>query len=117
MSSSNSSRRQFLQGVAVSTVAVAALNSQTAPASVVNMPFSAGNPRMGVIGVGGRGTALLRNFLATDVQVSALCDIVDEKAQSGQALVTQAGQSHPRSTRTASMRSKSLWRVTIWIWH
>ena len=95
MSSSNSSRRQFLQGVAVSTVAVTALNSQTGPASVLNMPFSAGNPRMGVIGVGGRGTALLRNFLATDVQITALCDIVEEKAQSGQALVAQAGQKPP----------------------
>ena len=75
MSSSNSSRRQFLQGVAASTVAAATLNSQAAPASVINMPFSAGNPRMGVIGVGGRGTALLRNFLATDVQITALCDM------------------------------------------
>ena len=59
------------------------------------MPFIPVNPRLGLIGTGGRGTSLLGNFLAADVQVNALCDIVPEKAQHAQALVEKAGQKAP----------------------
>jgi len=59
------------------------------------MQFERVNPRLGLIGTGGRGTALLENFLAADVQVNALCDIVPDKAKHAQSLVTQAGQKAP----------------------
>jgi hypothetical protein len=95
MSCSNTSRRQFLQGAAATTAAAMALDAQPSTQSVMNMPFQAGNPRIGIIGVGGRGTALLRNLLAADGQITALCDIVPEKAQNGQTLVGQAGQKPP----------------------
>ncbi len=59
------------------------------------MPFPQVNPRTGLIGTGGRGTELLKNFLGADTEVRALCDTVPEKAQHAQTLVTQAGQKSP----------------------
>ena len=96
MSSSNISRRDFVQlGTATAATAVV-LNAQASSSTtVIGMPFGAVNPRMGVIGTGGRGTALLRNFLAADVQVNALCDIVPDAAQKARAIVEQAGQKSP----------------------
>lgn len=94
MPGSNSSRREFLQAAA----AVAATSQVTAAASastMMNVPFEAANPRLGIIGTGGRGTNLLENFLAADAKVNALCDIVVEKAQKAQAMVEQAGQKTP----------------------
>jgi predicted dehydrogenase len=62
---------------------------------MVQVPFSGKTPRVGLIGTGGRGTSLLNNLLAADVQVAALCDIVPEKAQHASELVTKAGQPSP----------------------
>lgn len=94
MSDSKSSRRQFLQA-ATATAAAMQLEAASTQQSMINMPFEPVAPRLGIIGTGGRGTALLRNFLGTDVRVNALCDVVPEKAQAAQALVTQAGQKPP----------------------
>ncbi|MFL6352737.1 MAG: Gfo/Idh/MocA family protein [Bryobacteraceae bacterium] len=95
---SDSSRRQFLELGTISLAAVASGKAaEPAPtaSTVINLPFTATNPRMGLIGTGGRGTSLLGNFLAADVQVNALCDIVPEKAQHAQALVEKSGQKAP----------------------
>lgn len=94
MPDSNSSRREFLQAAAA-IAATSRVNAADAGSSVINMPFEAVNPRLGLIGTGGRGTALLENFLAADVRVNALCDIAAEKAQKAQAMVGQAGQKTP----------------------
>jgi hypothetical protein len=59
------------------------------------MPFQAVNPKLGLIGTGGRGTELLKNFLAADVPVHALCDVVADKAKHAQSLVEKAGQKAP----------------------
>src|SRR5438552_5338219 len=97
---SDSSRRQLLQ-LGTAGVAAAALatshpsESQANSSTVMNLPFTPLNPRIGIVGTGGRGTSLLQNFLATDVQVNALCDIVPEKAQNAQTLVEKAGQKAP----------------------
>jgi predicted dehydrogenase len=97
---SDSSRRQFLE-LGTAGVAAAALANSKAPESqassstVIDLPFKPVSPRMGIIGTGGRGTSLLQNFLAADVQVNALCDIVPEKAQNAQALVQKSGQKPP----------------------
>jgi predicted dehydrogenase len=97
---SDSSRRQFLE-LGAAGLAAAALAKSNASESlatfstVIDLPFKPVNPRMGIIGTGGRGTSLLENFLAADVQVNALCDIVPEKAQNAQALVQKAGQKPP----------------------
>ncbi len=56
-------------------------NPKTKNASVIGMKFSPMNVvRIGVIGVGARGSSMLREFLAVDnVQITALCYIVKEK--------------------------------------
>jgi predicted dehydrogenase len=92
MSEPKTSRREFLQAAAAAASQLAAAD---APSSVINMPFEPVNPRLGIIGTGGRGTSLLKNFLGTDVRVNALCDIVVEKAQDAGKLVEQAGQKSP----------------------
>jgi predicted dehydrogenase len=90
----NSSRREFLQ-TAAALAAAPQVNAADSAATVINMPFGPVNPRLGLIGTGGRGTSLLENFLAADVRVNALCDIVAEKARKAQSLVEQAGQKAP----------------------
>src|SRR5579859_1537511 len=43
--------------------------------------------RVGIIGVGGRGTGMLGNFLALEhVQVNAICDVVKDKAVHAQEM-------------------------------
>src|SRR3954452_13347817 len=88
------SRRKFLE---LGAAAAAAANAQTAGngASMIQAPFSPANPRIGLIGTGGRGTSLLRNLLAADVQVSALCDLASDKVAPAKDLVEKAGQASP----------------------
>ena len=64
---------------------------------MINTPFAATkDPRIGFIGVGGRGTSLLGWFLAQNAQVVAVCDIVPEKAEHAGQLVVKAGQKAPQ---------------------
>jgi hypothetical protein len=52
--------------------------------------------RVGIIGVGGRGSELLRALLPIEhIQVRAICDIVKEQVLIGQKAVTDAGQKEP----------------------
>jgi hypothetical protein len=53
------------------------------------------NPRIGLIGTGGRGTSLLGNLLAADARILALCDVVRSKAEHACSLVEKAGQPKP----------------------
>lgn len=53
--------------------------------------------RIGFVGVGGRGMGMLNVALSIPgVQIVAICDIVKERVERGQRLVTQAGQPKPR---------------------
>jgi predicted dehydrogenase len=128
---SDSSRRQFLQvgtaGVAAAALAAAHPSEpQASSSTVINLPFTPLHPRMGVIGTGGRGTSLLENFLATDVQVNALCDIVPEKAQHAQSLVEKSGQKPPELYTNGDQAYEALLSredldvvviATPWRWH
>ncbi len=99
------SRRHLLRAAALgataagfSTAKSPAMESADAPtntSTVINMPFQPTNPRIGLVGTGGRGTALLENMLAADVKVNALCDIVKDKAVHAQDMVEKAGQKPP----------------------
>lgn len=98
------SRRSFLQAGAASAIALglapiaAAAHSPVGhaqAASMMNMPFAAKEPRLGIIGVGGRGTSLLEDLLAANAQVRAICDVVPDKAKHAQELIEKAGQSAP----------------------
>src|SRR5215470_6355820 len=52
--------------------------------------------RLGIIGVGGRGSSLVRDLLAVEnVEVKAICDLVPEKVAHAQKAVTDAGQPQP----------------------
>ena len=98
MSNSGNSRRQFLQLGAMAASALtasAALPAESNAESVIGMPFTATNPRLGLIGTGGRGTSHIENLLAADVRINALCDIVPEKAKAAQTMVEKAGQKAP----------------------
>ena len=52
--------------------------------------------RVGMIGVGGRGTSLLGNLLDIEkVRITAVCDIVSGKVQQAASMVTKKGQPLP----------------------
>ena len=63
--------------------------------SMMNVPFEKREPRVAVIGTGGRGTSLLGDLLAVDAQIAALCDVVPAKAEHAASLVVAAGQKKP----------------------
>lgn len=94
------SRRDFLRiggltAVGMSMPTLQAESSKPDAPSMIDMPFTPVDPKMGIIGTGGRGTSLLENLLAADVKILALCDVVREKAEHAQSLVVKAGQSSP----------------------
>src|SRR5580698_4238716 len=96
------SRRDLLRGAMAGTTA-ALLAQSVAPAaqsaehaSVIGMPFEPHQKlRMGLIGCGGRGSGVLKEFLAVEgVEVTAVCDVVKDAALKAQATVERAGH-HP----------------------
>ena len=53
--------------------------------------------RIGFVGVGGRGTSMLKVALSMEgVEIAAVCDIIPEKVERAQRLVEQAGQPKPK---------------------
>src|SRR5262245_54789738 len=66
-------------------------------ATMMDVPFVARERvRLGIIGVGGRGSSLLRDLLAVEnVEVKAICDLVPGKVEHAQKTVTDAGQPQP----------------------
>jgi len=93
-------RRRFMQlgAAAAATVSAADLAhaaEATAHHSMMDVAFAKREPRVALIGTGGRGTSLLGNLLAADAQVVAVCDIVAEKAEHAAGLVVAAGQKKP----------------------
>jgi len=94
------SRRDFLRfgsltAVGLTLPTMQAESPTTHPSTMIGTPFTPADPKIGIIGTGGRGTSLLENLLAADVKVLALCDIVREKAEHAQSLVVKSGQSSP----------------------
>ena len=100
------SRRGFLRlgtmsavGIGLPSMATGESRTQDegkpSKATMIDVPFERVNPKIGIIGVGGRGTNLLENLLAADAQVTAICDVVPEKAAHAQSLIEKAGQKSP----------------------
>ena len=95
------SRRNFLRLGGMTAVGLSlqqqlhAQPPKSKAASMIGIQFAPVNPRIGMIGVGGRGTSLLKNLLAADARILAICDVVREKAEFAQALVVKAGQKSP----------------------
>ncbi len=83
--------------------------------------------RVGLIGVGGRGNALLGNLLDIEgVEIKAVCDIVPERVKSGQRRVAAKGQSEPAGYSNGETDFEGLcgrddvdliYIATPWDWH
>lgn len=96
-------------------------------ATMIDVPFAARERvRLGIIGVGGRGTSLLRDLLAVEnVEVKAICDLVPEKVARAQKAVTDAGQPQPAGFSKGEWDFKNLTQLdldivyiaTPWNWH
>lgn len=130
-------RRGFLRlgtmgAVAMSLPHAAMSEGQTstgtkeAKATMIDVPFERVNPKIGIIGVGGRGTSLLRNLLGADAQVAAVCDVVQEKAAHAQSMIEKAGQKPPELYTKGDHAFESLVArddlnlviiATPWKWH
>lgn len=84
-------RRDFLRigaaGTAAWAVGGVTFASATKPLETV---------RVGLVGIGGRGTWLLKILLGLEgVQVKAVCDIIEDRVAKGQDMVAAAGQAKP----------------------
>jgi predicted dehydrogenase len=83
--------------------------------------------RLGIVGVGLRGTEVLQEFLAIDkVVVNAVCDVVKDKCGRAAQLVEKAGQKTPaiysegeRDFERLSVRDDLdfIYIATPWEWH
>jgi len=83
--------------------------------------------RIGFVGVGGMGSAHVRNFLKIEgVEIKAVCDIVPEKVERIQQWVVEAGQPKPtgysRGERDfermcAEEELDLVFNATPWRWH
>ena len=116
------SRRSFIQAGALAGMAMAAGAGETG-----NAAASPGAVRVGVVGVGNRGTGLLAALLQIPgVEVPAVCDLVEERAARAQDTVAQAGQKRPEAyTRGEKDYERLVARddldavicATSWKWH
>ncbi|MFC1560860.1 Gfo/Idh/MocA family protein [Candidatus Latescibacterota bacterium] len=94
------------------------------------MPFAAppADPvRVGYVGVGGMGTAHVKNLLRIEgVEIKAVCDIVSEKVVRSQNMVEEAGQKRPAGYYRGETDFKRMcneedldlvYTATPWRWH
>jgi predicted dehydrogenase len=132
------SRRSFLQRTAIGGAGLlivadilspdqAAGTPKSAHPSMIGVPFEARERvRLGIIGVGGRGSSLLEDLLAIEkVEVKAICDLVPEKVARAQKAVTKAGQTEPVGFSKGERDFENLtaldldivYIATPWNWH
>ncbi len=103
------SRREFLSasaagsGLSLAGYGRAAVGSQVPPPRQVGQKSVFGlkveplrRVRIGCVGVGGRGLALLGNLLSIDgVEIKAICDIVPTRVEAARQRVVAAGRAKP----------------------
>ncbi len=100
-------RRDFLKKGATAAAALAlgaAVSSKanaaplSAPPSPIPVPPKMDHVRIGIIGVGGRGTGHVRNMLRLPgCTLTAVCDIVQSKVENARKLAVEAGRPKPKS--------------------
>jgi predicted dehydrogenase len=127
------SRRDLLMGAAAAG-ATLALPMHSAPpgrpadATMMGVPFEKhAVVRVAIVGTGLRGSSVLGELLAVDgVRITALCDIVPEKAQRAAKRVTDSGQPAPALYTTGDRAFEQLvqrddidivYTATPWPWH
>jgi predicted dehydrogenase len=106
---------------------LAAVTPKSEHATMMGVPFEAKERvRLGIIGVGGRGSNLLEDLLAIEkVDVKAICDLVPEKVAKAQKAVTTAGQPEPAGFSKGERDFENLTKLdldivyiaTPWTWH
>ena len=133
------SRRSFVKrtamggaGLLIATEILGSdLSARTTPKSanstMMGVPFEAKeHVRLGIIGVGGRGSSLLQDLFAIEnVQVKAICDLVPEKVAKAQKAVADAGQPEPTGFSKGERDFENLNKLeldivyiaTPWNWH
>src|ERR1022692_3050677 len=132
------SRRSFMKRTAISGVGLALSSDilgsnlltgapKSANSTMIGAPFEARERvRLGIIGVGGRGTNLLEDLLAIEnVEVKAICDLVPEKVARAQRPVTNAGQAEPAGfskgekdfENLTELELELVYIATPWNWH
>lgn len=111
---------------AVATAQVKTGHEESHARTMVGVPYERKDPRIGIVGVGNRGTGLLKNLLAADAKVVALCDIVEDHAKNAQMLVEKSGQKAPELYTDGDFAFEKLTQrddvdlvitATPWIWH
>lgn len=127
----DSSRRDFLRLGTATTVGLAlAPTLYAAPATnaktMIDEPFAKCAARIAIVGLGGRGTSLLKNLVATDAQIVALCDIVESKVRAAQQIADKAGKGKPELFYGNDHSYEKLMKrtdidlvivATSWTWH
>ena len=132
------SRRSFLKRTAMGSAGLVVATDilrpdllagtpKSANSTMIGVPFEARERvRLGIIGVGGRGSSLLQDLLAIEnVEVKAICDLVPEKVARAQKAVTNAGQAEPAGFSKGELDFKNLTELeldivyiaTPWNWH
>ncbi len=132
------SRRSFIKRTAIGGAGLAVATDilgpnllagtpKSANSTMMGVPFEAREQvRLGIIGVGGRGTSLLQDLLAIEkVEVKAICDLVPEKVARAQKAVTNADQPEPAGFSKGEWDFKNLTQLeldivyiaTPWNWH
>lgn len=122
--SRNLNRRHFLEMTAATTAAF-----RLAPGQAAAAVEGGESPiRVGIIGVGNRGTSLLRTLLSMNgVSIPALCDINLEHLARGQDIVMKAGLDRPHGYSDGEDRAfkalldrddlDAVLIATPWGWH
>jgi len=111
------------KGVSMATTAAAAARE-----SMRGVPFERREKvRLGFVGVGGRGSGLLRDCLGVEgVQVVAVCDVVKEKTARAAERIEKAGQPAPTQYNSGDRDYENLCKrddidvvyiATPWNWH
>ncbi len=125
-------RREFLKRISTLSLALGgglqAAQNASPSGSMIGVPFTTRkNTRMGLIGAGGRGGGMVRNYLAVDnLTVTAVCDVNKDAALRAQATVERAGQNPPAIFANGDHDFENLVKrddvdfvyiATPWSWH
>lgn len=115
-------------GEAYKTLSEWLVGPKTTNQSVMDMKFEPRDRvRLGVIGVGERGTSMLDEFLGVDgVEIVAVCDIVKDKVTAARQIIEKAGQKTPAGYTNGDHDFENLCKrddldfiyiATPWDWH
>jgi predicted dehydrogenase len=89
-----SDRRTFLKNTVGLSAGAWLASSAGATSSAFAQELSP--VRLGFVGVGGRGTSVLRVALSMGIRVTAVCDIIEERVARAQRIVEESGQPKPK---------------------